>query len=71
EAAPVLVDFAVYDGTVSPDGRSAVVCADLLLRDADGQESALSAVPFVLTNEDGVWKAAASRLAALMGEADE
>lgn len=69
--APVLIDFTAYAGTVSPDGGSAVVCADLTLRDHDGQESVVSAYPLRLVREGGVWKATAAQLRAMMGESDE
>ena len=66
-----LTEFAVYDGTVSPDGGSAVVCADLLLRDKDGLERRLESYPLRLENEDGAWKASALQLLDVMGESNE
>ena len=68
ENAPALLAFTVYDGTVSPDGGSAVVCADLTLRDADGFETALNACPLRLIRESGVWKILRAQLTDIMGE---
>ena len=70
-AAPALLSFAVYDGTVSPDGGSAVVCADLLLRDAHGGETAIDACPLRLISEGGAWKILRSQLMDIMGESNE
>ena len=70
-AARALLGFAVYDGTVSPDGGSAVVCVDLTLRDADGMETAVDAFPLRLLREGGAWKIQRSHLAAVMGDHDE
>ena len=67
-ASPVLVDFIAYDATVAPGGERAVVCADLTLRDQDGQESVLTGYPLCLVREGGAWKAAPDQLAAMMGE---
>ena len=70
-ASPALISFAVYDGTVSPDGGSAVVCADLVFRDADGGETAISACPLRLVSEGGAWKILRSQWINIMGEANE
>ena len=69
--APALLTFAVYDGTVAPDGSSAVVCADLILRDKDGNEYAADACPLPFISEGGAWKIRRSRLTAMMGESNE
>ena len=70
-ALPVLIEAAVYEGTVSPDGGSAVVCADLLLRDSTGAERRLEAYPLRLVRENGAWKAELSQLTRMMGEENE
>ena len=70
-AGPALLSFAVYDGTVSPDGGSAVVCADLALRDADGAETVIDACPLRLVSEGGAWKILRSQLMDIMGESNE
>jgi len=70
-AAPVLTTFALYDGTVSPDGASAVVCADLYLRGAEDTETQWAAYPLRLINENGAWKIPAAQLKAMMGENDD
>lgn len=70
-AAPALLSFAVYDGTVSPDGAAAVVCADLILRDGDGAETRLDACPLRLVSEGGAWKILRAQLIDIMGESDE
>ena len=70
-AAPALLSYAVYDGTVSPDGASAVVCADLALRDGDGMETVIDACPLRLVSEGGAWKIQRGQLIALMGENDD
>ena len=61
----------MYDGTVAPDGSSAVVCADLILRDKDGNEYAADACPLPFISEGGAWKIRRSRLTAMMGESNE
>lgn len=70
-AAPALLGFALYDGTVSPDGGSAVVCADLVLRDADGMESTVDAYPLRLVSEGGAWRIRREQLMRIMGESNE
>ena len=70
-AAPALLTFAVYDGTVSPGGESAVVCADLVLRDVQGGETVLDSYPLSLVREGGAWKMQQSRLLSMMGENNE
>ena len=70
-ASPALVDFIVYEGTVSPDGGSAVVCADWTLRDQNGRESCVSGYPLRLTREGGAWKITAAQLRDMMGENNE
>ncbi|MBQ9196955.1 MAG: GerMN domain-containing protein [Clostridia bacterium] len=70
-AADALLSFAVYDGTVSPDGGSAVVCADLVLRDRDGAETMMDACPLRLVSEGGAWKILRSQLLNIMGEKNE
>lgn len=71
ERMPALLSFAVYDGTVSPEANSAVVCADLLLRDRDGMEIRMDACPVALTREGGAWKVSLAQLGAIMGESNE
>lgn len=71
ERAPVLLSFAVYDGTVSPDGSRAVVCADLILRDQSGMETRIDACPLALIQQEGAWKASLAQLDAIMGENNE
>ena len=70
-AARALLSYAVYDGTVSPDGGSAVVCVDLTLRDADGVEFAVDAYPLRLVSEGGAWKILRSQLTGIMGDHNE
>ncbi len=69
--APVLSDFRVHDATVSPDGGSAVVCAELTMTDRNGQEYGKAAYPLRLTREDGAWKLTMSEAEMLMEAADE
>lgn len=71
ERMPALLSFAVYDGTVSPDAGSAVVCADLILRDQDGMEIRMDACPVTLIREGGAWKVSLAQLGAIMGESNE
>ena len=61
----------MYDGTVSPEANSAVVCADLILRDRDGMEIRMDACPVALTREGGAWKVSLAQLGAIMGESNE
>ena len=70
-AAPALLAFAVYNGTVSPDGGSAVVCADLVLRDRNGAEKTLDACPLRLVSEGGAWKILRWQWINIMGENNE
>ncbi len=54
--APQLLDYAVTPGTVSPDGQSAVVCADLELRSPGGYVRSIAAYPLKLLRQEGIWQ---------------
>lgn len=61
-----LVAYGVSGGTVSPDGQTATHCADVTLLGQDGQTRALSALPFRLVRENGVWRVTYAQLLRLM-----
>lgn len=65
---PVLLSWTVYEGTLSPDGSTALVCADLMLRDPAGAELELNACPLRMIREDGVWKTDAEQMKLLLGD---
>jgi hypothetical protein len=55
ESAGVLVGFALSAGSVSYDGQSAVLTADLTLR-GDARDAQISGYPLRLIREEGLWK---------------
>jgi hypothetical protein len=59
--AKILTGYDVSAGTVSLNGQSAVLCADLSLR-ASGEDAAREGYPIHLTREDGLWRIEYSRL---------
>ena len=65
-AGSVLTDFSLSCGSVSYNGQSAVITADLTLRGA-GRDRTVSGYPLLLVREGGLWKADYGRLTALMG----
>lgn len=71
QKAPVLLSFAVYDGTVSLDAARALVCADLILRDENGMETLMETCPVTLMRQGGAWKVSLAQLGAVMGESNE
>ncbi|MBQ9263792.1 MAG: GerMN domain-containing protein [Clostridia bacterium] len=64
-AGRIITGFEVSAGTVSIDGQSAVLCADLTMR-AAGEDEALAGYPVHLTREDGIWRIDYDPLMALM-----
>jgi len=70
-AADVLLSYALTPGSASPDGQSAVVCADLTLRRADGSEYTVTAWPVRLMRENGAFKVSMSALQKLMQLSEE
>ncbi len=67
EQSDALISLTVSPGSVSPDGRTAVVCADLTLLSKDGAERTELAYPITLIREYGAWKIPYARLSAMMG----
>ncbi len=63
-AAPVLTEFAVSGGSVSGDGQTATLSVTLRTQ-REGHTTLSAAYPLQLTRENGVWKLAYARLAAL------
>ena len=55
EAAGVLVGFELSPGSVSDDGQTAVLTADLALR-AQGGDAEIVGYPLRLIREEGLWK---------------
>ncbi len=66
QASKALTTFTASAGSVSLDGRSAIVCADVTLHHADGTDSVFQSYPIYLTRENGLWKASYSQLISLM-----
>ena len=66
-AGGVLTDYALSCGSVSYDGQTAVITAELTLR-GTGQDQLISGYPLLLTREGGLWKADYGRLIAMMSE---
>lgn len=62
----VVTRYALTGGSVSPDGRTAVVCVDVTLRAQDGQEREKLAWPLALLCEGGQWKASMKAVRRLM-----
>lgn len=62
--SPTLTSFALSPGVISPDGREAVFCADLMLY-IDGQDVFIPAYPLRLTLENGLWRMPYPHLTAL------
>ena len=67
-AARMLTDFSLSPGTVSFDGQTAVLTADLTVQDG-GADLALKSYPLLLLREDGIWKMDYGRLLAMMNGA--
>ena len=65
EGLPLLTSFALTNGTVSPDGQSAIVLADLTLRSNDGNSYARLGWPMRLSYVQGVWLVEQSALRSL------
>ena len=65
---PILLSYAVNDGTLSPDGSSALVCADLTLRDKDGAENRITACPLRMLRQNGAWITDLEQLRTILGE---
>ena len=55
EAAGVLVGYELSSGSVSYDGQSAVLTADLTLR-GQGRDAEITGYPLRLIREEGLWK---------------
>jgi len=64
-AARTLVGYTLSPGEVSPDGKSAILSVDMVLR-GSGEDVAIAAYPVLLTRQDGIWKMDYSRLLAMM-----
>ncbi|MBO4837132.1 MAG: GerMN domain-containing protein [Clostridia bacterium] len=65
---PILLSYTVNDGTLSPDGSSALVCADLTLRDKDGTETEITACPLRMLRQNGAWITDLDQLRTILGE---
>lgn len=63
-AAPVLTEFAVSGGSVSGGGQTATLSVTLRTQ-REGHTTLSASYPLQLTQENGVWKLAYARLAAL------
>lgn len=66
-AGMALTDYSLSCGSVSYDGQTAVITADLTLR-GTGRDQTVSGYPLVLTREGGLWKADYERLIGMMSE---
>lgn len=51
-----LVDYKLFSGTVSPDGKRAVVNCDMTLLMGTMEERILKSYPLTLLRENGIWK---------------
>ncbi|MBR3740199.1 MAG: GerMN domain-containing protein [Clostridia bacterium] len=67
-AARTLTDFSLSPGTVSFDGRSAVLTACLTVQDR-GSDEAIQGYPLLLLREGGIWKVDYNRLLNMMNGA--
>ena len=65
-ATDMLLVYSVTPGSLSPDGKSAVVCVDMTLRRADGSEYMINGWPLRLERENGAFKVTMRTLRALM-----
>ena len=66
-AAEKLVDYTLSCGSVSFDGQTALVTADLTLQ-GQGQDTAVPGYPLRLIREDGIWKMDYETLLDMMGK---
>lgn len=66
-AARALTGFSLSPGSVSADGQSAVLCADMTLHSA-GEDTAIAGYPLHLKREGGLWKISYSALISLMNQ---
>lgn len=63
---PSLLNYKVSAGTISVDGATATLCADLQVMQKRGQTKQWSQIPLVLTRERGSWKMHYSVLLGMM-----
>ena len=64
-SARVLTGFTLSAGDVSPDGKTAILTAEMTLR-GDGADMTLTGYPVRLVRQGGVWKMDYQRLLAMM-----
>lgn len=65
-SARILTGFDVTPGTVSLDGKRAVLCADLTMR-SQGEDWSVRQFPLHFIREEGLWKMTYDRLDRLIG----
>ena len=68
DLSPVLMNYTLSPGVLSPDGQSAVLCLDLMVS-KDGQDRLITAFPLHLTEENGFWRIPHDQLESLFNTA--
>jgi hypothetical protein len=53
---PLLIEWEVSSGSISPDGRSAVAVLNLCVQSASGQQQDVTTFPLILLNEGHGWR---------------
>ncbi len=66
DTMPFLISYSVSAGSLSPDGRSAVVTLAAQLTDQEGQPRAIEGIPLLLVRRDGLWKISEGSISLLL-----
>jgi hypothetical protein len=61
-----LVGFTVSPGSISQNGQTAILCADITLQTLSVDSASYTAWPMLLIRENGIWKIPYPNLAAMM-----
>lgn len=52
---PLLIDYSLSSGTVSPDGQNAIVLLNGNIQKTDGSQTRINALPLKLEQKEGLW----------------
>ncbi len=66
DTMPSLLSYSVSAGSLSPDGRHAVVILAAQLTDQQGQPRAVEGIPLLLVRRDGLWKISEGSISLLL-----
>ena len=66
DTMPFLISYSVSAGSLSPDGRSAVVTLAAQLTNQEGQPRAIEGIPLLLVRRDGLWKISEGSISLLL-----